>query len=154
MQTSEVEQEEEQIDTSSNTRQLIRNKTHEGQKRRKTMSGLDEKEREQRAVDAQEEMMDYLKQMIQFICTGDEKTDHENMELLADGIYDRALQLYETYKKKMNYDEMELRKTQALKDEETKDAGKKKDKKKEAKEQQKKEKQTKQATKNDKQAAK
>jgi len=53
MQTSEVEStEEEQIDTSSNTRQLIRQKTHEGEKRRKSMSGLTDKEREQRAVDA------------------------------------------------------------------------------------------------------
>jgi hypothetical protein len=56
------------------------------------------------------------------------------MELLADGIYDRAITLYETYKKKVNYEEMELRKTQALKDEETKDTGKKpKDKKKQDK---------------------
>jgi len=74
--------------------------------------------------------------MIQFICTGDEKTDRENMELLADGIYDRAKALYETYKKKINYDEMELRKTQALKDEEeTKDSGKKKSKKDDKKDQ-------------------
>ena len=58
---------------------------------------LDDKAREQRAVDAQEEMMDYLKQMIQFICTNDEKADRENMELLADGIYDRALALHNAY---------------------------------------------------------
>lgn len=41
--------------------------------------------------------MDYLKQMIQFICTGDEKADKENIELLADGIYDRALALHNAY---------------------------------------------------------
>lgn len=75
--------------------------------------------------------MDYLKQMIQFICTGDEKADRENMELLADGIYDRALALHNAYQKKMNFEEMELRKTAKLKEEETK--GPKKDKKKDKK---------------------
>ena len=70
------------------------------------------------------------------------------MELLADGIYDRAVELYDTYKKKLNYDEMELRKTNALKDEETKNGGKKKDqKKKKSKEEQKNDKKAKQATK-------
>ena len=74
-------------------------------------------------------MMDYVKQMIQFICTGDEKVDKENMELLADGIYDRALALHNTYQKKMNLEETQLRKTQM--EEETK--GSKKDKKKASK---------------------
>ena len=60
---------------------------------------LDDKTREQKAADAQEEMMDYLKQMIQFICTGDEKADKENIELLADGINDRALALHSAYQK-------------------------------------------------------
>lgn len=74
-------------------------------------------------------MMDYVKQMIQFICTGDDKADKENMELLADGIYDRALALHNTYQKKMNLEETQLRKTQ--KEEETKIS--KKDKKKASK---------------------
>ena len=74
-------------------------------------------------------MMDYVKQMIQFVCTGDEKVDKENMELLADGIYDRALALHNTYQKKMNLEETQLRKTQM--EEETK--GSKKDKKKASK---------------------
>lgn len=52
--------------------------------------------------------------MIQFICTGDEKADRENMELLADGIYDRAMALHEAYKKKFDFEEMDLRKTRAM----------------------------------------
>lgn len=56
-------------------------------------------------------MMDYLKQMIQFICTGDEKADKENMELLADGIYDRALALHGAYQKRMNFEANEIRKS-------------------------------------------
>ena len=74
--------------------------------------------------------MDYLKQMIQFICTGDEKQDRENMELLADGIHDRALALHEAYKKKIDFEEMDLRKTKALKDGEEEKTEKKRDKKK------------------------
>ena len=73
---------------------------------------LDDKTREQKAADAQEEMMDYLKQMIQFICTGDEKADKENIELLADGINDRALALHSAYQKRMNFEETQLRKSQ------------------------------------------
>ena len=77
--------------------------------------------------------MDYLKQMIQFICTGDEKTDKENMELLADGIYDRAIALHSAYKKRINYEEMNLRKSQ-MKREKEESKGDKKSKKKDKKE--------------------
>lgn len=125
MQQSNIEPETEQIDTMTGTRNNIRNKTAEG---RKVLDEkvVDDKEREQQAMDAQEEMMDYLKQMIIFICTGDDKVDKENMELLADGIYDRAKQLHETYKKKLDLEKVDLRKTKA---EEEKPKKKKKSKK-------------------------
>jgi hypothetical protein len=79
-------------------------------------------------------MLDYLKQMIQFICTGDEKMDRENIELLADGIYDRALALHSAYKKRMKFEELNLRnsKSGAEVEEETK-GPKKKEKTKEKK---------------------
>jgi hypothetical protein len=42
-------------------------------------------------------MLAYLKHMIQFMISGDEAHDKKNLELLADGIYERALQLYKTH---------------------------------------------------------
>jgi hypothetical protein len=43
---------------------MIRTRTNTDERQKNNALDLDDKTREQRAIDAQEEMMDYLKQMI------------------------------------------------------------------------------------------
>ena len=54
------------------------------------------------ALDEQQtEIFQYICQMLQFITTGDEENDQEYIDLLADGITERATHLHESYQAQM-----------------------------------------------------
>lgn len=39
-------------------------------------------------------MLDYIMKMVEYICSGDNEEDRRNMELLAQGILERSLELH------------------------------------------------------------
>jgi len=39
-------------------------------------------------------MLDYIMNMLEYICSGDNEEDRRNMELLADSILERSVELY------------------------------------------------------------
>lgn len=43
--------------------------------------------------DARHDMLDYIMNMIEYVCSGDQKEDSRNMKLLAQSILERSIEL-------------------------------------------------------------
>jgi hypothetical protein len=43
---------------------------------------------------ARKHMLEYIMNMVEYICSGDEEEDRRNMELLAQSILERSLELH------------------------------------------------------------
>jgi hypothetical protein len=62
---------------------------------------VESKEESKHVNAAKEAMLDYIMNMLEYVCSGNEKEDMRNMKLLAQSILERALELHNAQLKKI-----------------------------------------------------